>query len=131
MNPVSVSTVLNKNGVLTMYVLMSDGTILKKAEDENRWSEADSVLGHRNEQPSKPDLVVRNKGSKKRKDTASGKQFSRQPEKIAEKTSMPMMSGKKNIGKNLTKLKEEGYPRKQALAIALDVQRRRKRPGKS
>ena len=68
MNPVSVSTVLNKNGVLTMYVLMSDGTILKKAEDENRWSEADSVLGHRNEQPSKPDLVVRNKGSKKRND---------------------------------------------------------------
>jgi len=44
---------------------------------------------------------------------------------------MPLMSGKKNIGKNLTKLKEEGYPRKQALAIALDVMRRRKRRGKS
>lgn len=40
---------------------------------------------------------------------------------------MPLMSGKKNIGKNLTKLKEEGYPRKQALAIALDVSRRKKK----
>ncbi len=39
MNPVSVSTVINKNGVMTMYVLMDDGTILKKAEDENRWTE--------------------------------------------------------------------------------------------
>jgi hypothetical protein len=37
------------------------------------------------------------------------------------------MTGKKNIGKNLTKLKEEGYPRKQALAIALDVSRRKKK----
>jgi hypothetical protein len=44
---------------------------------------------------------------------------------------MPLKSGKKNIGKNLDKLKEEGYPRKQALAIALDVQRRRKKQGKS
>ena len=43
---------------------------------------------------------------------------------------MPLKPGKKNIGKNLEKLKEEGYPRKQALAIALDVQRRRKRPSK-
>ena len=40
---------------------------------------------------------------------------------------MPMKPGKKNIGKNLTKLKEEGYPRKQALAIALDVSRRKKK----
>lgn len=40
---------------------------------------------------------------------------------------MPIKTGKKNIGKNLTKLKEEGYPRKQALAIALDVSRRRKK----
>jgi|688.fasta_scaffold1598052_2 hypothetical protein len=68
MNPLSVTSALNKNGVLTLYVLMDDGTILKKAEDEQRWSEVSSVLGHRNEQPSKPDLVVRNKGSKKRKD---------------------------------------------------------------
>jgi len=45
---------------------MDDGTILKKAEDENRWSEAGSIPGHRDEQPSQPDLVVRNKGSKKR-----------------------------------------------------------------
>ena len=66
MNPVSVSTVLNKSGVMTMYVLMDDGTILKKAEDEDRWSEAGSIPGHRNEPESKPDLVVRNKGSKKR-----------------------------------------------------------------
>lgn len=43
---------------------------------------------------------------------------------------MPLMSGKKNIGKNLEKLKEEGYPRKQALAIALDVSRRRKKATK-
>jgi hypothetical protein len=68
MNPLSVTSALNKNGVLTLYVLMDDGTILKKAEDEQRWSEVSSVLGHRNEQSSKPDLVVRNKGSKKRKD---------------------------------------------------------------
>jgi hypothetical protein len=40
---------------------------------------------------------------------------------------MDYTNGKKNIGKNLTKLKEEGYPRKQALAIALDVMRRRKK----
>jgi hypothetical protein len=68
--------------------------------------------------------------AKKRKDTAAGKQFSRQPEKIAEKTSMPLMPGKKNIGKNLKKLDEEGYPRKQALAIALDVSRRKKSKSK-
>jgi hypothetical protein len=43
---------------------------------------------------------------------------------------MPLMPGKKNIGKNLTKLKEEGYPRKQALAIALDVMRRKKAKSK-
>lgn len=67
MNPLSVTSALNKNGVLTLYVLMDDGTILKKAEDEQRWSEVSSVFGHRNEQPSKPDLVVRDKGSKKRK----------------------------------------------------------------
>lgn len=69
---------------------------------------------------------------KKREDTAAGKQFSPQPTKIAAKTAaarnaMPMKPGKKNIGKNLTKLKEEGYPRKQALAIALDVSRRKKK----
>ena len=68
MNPISVTSALNKNGVLTLYILMEDGTILKKAEDEQRWSEVSSVSGHRNEQKSQPDLVVRNKGSKKRKD---------------------------------------------------------------
>lgn len=66
MNPVSVSTVLNKSGVMTMYVLMDDGTILKKAEDENRWSEAGSVLGYRNNIEPQPDPPVRNKGPKKR-----------------------------------------------------------------
>jgi hypothetical protein len=43
---------------------------------------------------------------------------------------MPLMPGKKNIGKNVTKLKEEGYPQKQALAIALDVVRRKKSKSK-
>ena len=43
---------------------------------------------------------------------------------------MPLMPGKKNIGKNLKKLDEEGYPRKQALAIALDVSRRQKKSAK-
>ena len=66
MNPVSVSTVLNKSGVMTMYVLMDNGTILKKAEDENRWTEAGSIPGHRNDNGSQPDPSVRNKGPKKR-----------------------------------------------------------------
>jgi len=66
MNPLSVTSALNKNGVLTLYVLMDDGTILKKAEDENRWSEAGSIPGHRNDNGSQPDPLVRNKGSKKR-----------------------------------------------------------------
>lgn len=66
MNPVSVSTVLNKSGVMTMYVLMDNGTILKKAEDENRWTEAGSIPGHRNNIEPQPDSPVRNKGSKKR-----------------------------------------------------------------
>lgn len=66
MNPVSVSTVLNKSGVMTMYVLMDDGTILKKAEDENRWTEAGSIPGHRNNIEPQTDPSVRNKGSKKR-----------------------------------------------------------------
>ena len=44
---------------------------------------------------------------------------------------MPLKyGGKKNIGKNLEKLKDDGYPRKQALAIALDVSRRRKKATK-
>ncbi len=68
MKPISVTSALNKNGVLTLYVLMEDGIILKKAEDEQRWSEVSSIPGHRDEQQSQPDLVVRNKGTKKRKD---------------------------------------------------------------
>lgn len=66
MNPKSISAVYNKNGILTLYVLMDDGTILKKAEDEQRWSEIDTVSGHRNEQPTQPDLASSNKGRKKR-----------------------------------------------------------------
>jgi hypothetical protein len=66
MQPKSISAVLNRNGVLTIYVLMEDGTILKKAEDEQQWSKVDSVSGHRDEQPAQPDLVSSNKGRKKR-----------------------------------------------------------------
>ena len=66
MKPISVSSTINKNGVLTLYVLMDDGTILKKSEDESRWTEIDAVPGHRDEQPSQPDLVSSNKGRKKR-----------------------------------------------------------------
>ena len=33
---------------------------------------------------------------------------------------MPLKSGKENIGKNIKKLKKEGYPKKQAIAIAMD-----------
>lgn len=34
---------------------------------------------------------------------------------------MPLPKGKKNIGKNIKKLKKEGKPQKQAIAIALNV----------
>ncbi len=66
MKPISVSSVINKNGVITLYVLMDDGNILKKAEDESRWTEIDAVPGYRNEPESRPDLVSSNKGRKKR-----------------------------------------------------------------
>lgn len=39
---------------------------------------------------------------------------------------MPLYKGKKNIGKNIKKLMEEGRPQKQAIAIALDVAKRAK-----
>lgn len=37
---------------------------------------------------------------------------------------MPLLKGKKNIGKNIRKEIESGKSRKQAIAIALDVARR-------
>ena len=37
---------------------------------------------------------------------------------------MPLLKGKKNIGKNIKELKDSGRPQKQAVAIALDVARR-------
>lgn len=67
MKPASITTTLNKNGILTIYVLMDDGTILKKAENDGRWTEVDCLPGHRNEQENKPDMVSRDKGTKKRR----------------------------------------------------------------
>ena len=67
MEPKSVSAVLNRNGVLTLYVLLDNGTILKKAEDEQSWQEIATVPGHRDEQQSKPDLVSSDKGRTKRR----------------------------------------------------------------
>ena len=40
---------------------------------------------------------------------------------------MPLAKGKQNIGHNIAKLEKEGYPNKQAIAIALDVARREKK----
>lgn len=37
---------------------------------------------------------------------------------------MPLLEGKKNIGKNIRELKESGRPHKQSVAIALDVARK-------
>jgi hypothetical protein len=34
---------------------------------------------------------------------------------------MPLAPGKKNIGPNIKELKKSGYPKKQALAIALST----------
>lgn len=37
---------------------------------------------------------------------------------------MPLKCGKQNIGKNIWELRRSGYPRKQAIAIALNHDRR-------
>ena len=37
MKPQSISAVYNKNGILTLYVLMEDGSIMFKREDEDQW----------------------------------------------------------------------------------------------
>jgi hypothetical protein len=67
MKPISVTSVINKSGVLTLYILTDDGTLLKKSEDESRWTEVDSFPGHRDQLPVEPDPPMRNKGTKKRR----------------------------------------------------------------
>jgi hypothetical protein len=39
---------------------------------------------------------------------------------------MPLKKGKKNIGKNIKELESTGRPKKQAIAIALSVAKRKK-----
>jgi len=36
---------------------------------------------------------------------------------------MPLLGGKKNVGKNIRELMAAGHPKKQSIAIALDVAR--------
>jgi hypothetical protein len=67
MKPISVTSVINKSGVLTLYLLTDDGKLLKKSEDESSWTEVDSFLGHRDKLPVEPDPPMRNKGTKKRR----------------------------------------------------------------
>ena len=67
MKPISVTSVINKSGVLTLYILTDDGTLLKKSEDESRWTEVDSFPGHRDQLPVEPNPPVRDKGTKKRR----------------------------------------------------------------
>ena len=67
MKPISVTSVINKSGVLTLYLLTDDGTLLKKSEDESSWTEVDSFSGHRDQLPVEPDPPMRNKGTKKRR----------------------------------------------------------------
>ncbi len=67
MKPISVTSVINKSGVLTLYLLTDDGTLLKKSEDESSWTEIDSFFRHRDQLPVEPDPPMRNKGTKKRR----------------------------------------------------------------
>lgn len=47
-NPVSISVAYNKNGIATMYVLMSDGSIMYKTDLENDWKTTSiGVFRHR------------------------------------------------------------------------------------
>jgi len=43
MKPISVTSVINKSGVLTLYLLTDDGKLLKKSEDESSWTEAERL----------------------------------------------------------------------------------------
>jgi hypothetical protein len=43
---------------------------------------------------------------------------------------MPLKKGKKNIGKNIRELENKGHPYNQALAIALEEARKKKKKGK-
>ena len=43
---------------------------------------------------------------------------------------MPLKKGKKNIGSNIKKLRKEGKPKKQAVAIALSVAKKGRKDGK-
>lgn len=43
---------------------------------------------------------------------------------------MPLLRGKKNVGKNIETEMEHGKPRRQAIAIALSAARRRKKKSK-
>lgn len=40
---------------------------------------------------------------------------------------MPLLKGEKNVGKNIRELKESGKPQKQAVAIALNVTRNKRK----
>ena len=51
------------------------------------------------------------------------------PAPDAEDYAMPLKAGKKNVGSNIKKLKAEGYPQKQAVAIAMSVSKRKKKRG--
>lgn len=42
---------------------------------------------------------------------------------------MPLYKGKRNIGKNINELEDTGRPKKQALAIALNVAGEANKPG--
>ena len=67
MKPISVSSVINKSGVVTLYLLTEDGNLLKKSEDDRDWQQIDSFSGHRDQLPVEPNPPVRDKGTKKRR----------------------------------------------------------------
>ena len=45
MKPISVSSVINKSGVLTLYLLTDDGKLLKKSEDDRDWQQIECRRG--------------------------------------------------------------------------------------
>lgn len=44
---------------------------------------------------------------------------------------MPLKRGKANVGKNIGKLRKEGYPQQQAVAIALSAAGKKKKKPKT